>query len=84
VSLRCQPTWHEALTHQRAECAKAIGTKALELLVGQPRPYNWAKQNYNGGWDQAMHRIARECSDLADALEAGEQGGDRDGSNGSG
>jgi hypothetical protein len=29
------------------------------LLKGEPKPYSWAKQNYNAGWDQAIHAILR-------------------------
>jgi hypothetical protein len=28
-------------------------------MLGQPRPYNWAKQNYNAGHDQALHKVIR-------------------------
>jgi hypothetical protein len=40
--------------------------------LGQPEPYNWAKQNYNGGWDQSRYRLADELRDAAEALEGKE------------
>lgn len=30
------------------------------MLRGPAKPYSWARQNYNGGWDQAIHHVARK------------------------
>jgi len=43
------------------------------MLRGQPVPYSWPKQNYNAGWDQAVHHMARtltgRAADEASPLE---------------
>jgi hypothetical protein len=57
---------------EKAEEARdqAIIKLALEGILGPPKRYNWAKQNYNGGWDQSRHNLIREIRD-------GRVGGDR-------
>ena len=57
---------------EKAEEARDQATieLALEGILGPPKQYNWAKQNYNGGWDQSRHRLIREIRD-------GRVGGDR-------
>ena len=47
----CEFALTAAILAENEGCADRI--KAL--LKGQPKPYNWAKQNYNAGWDQAIH-----------------------------
>jgi hypothetical protein len=44
----------------RADGLKKAAEMALAGLKGQPKPYSWAEQNYNGGWDQSRHRLAEE------------------------
>ena len=39
---------------------------AKSLLLGQPKPYNWAKQNYNSGHDQALHKCAHAIREMGD------------------
>ena len=53
---------NRAILAERERCAKML----LSMLKGQPKKYNWAKQNYNAGWDQACHHGIK-------AIRAGEE-----------
>ena len=66
-----------AIEHAERDRDQAIIELALEGILGPPKKYNWAKQNYNGGWDQSRHNLIRE---IRDGGVGGDRGaGDREG-----
>lgn len=44
----------------REEVENELAFWAGTQLLGQPKPYSWARQNYNSGHDQAMHALVKE------------------------
>lgn len=42
------------------EAHEGVIDLALSMIVGEPKPYTWAKQNYNAGHDQALHGLVKE------------------------
>ena len=44
-----------------------------KMLIGQPKRWNWQRQKYNAGHDQAIHKVARKImgvpSDYPSPLE---------------
>lgn len=50
----------DALQHERDKAELAVVTLAENMIVGEPKPYRWAKQNYNAGHDQALHALVKE------------------------
>lgn len=50
----------------RKQALKEAANIAEAGTLAYPKRYNWAKQNYTGGWNQSRHNLARELRALAE------------------